>query len=98
MLEDLCLCTVEDHPALSCVRAFIDCIGKALPKKPPKVAVAESTCYYPKNPTKAKALAFLAAMHEEVHRVGEAAEKHYWDFRHPRLTALKDFLQEMASF
>jgi hypothetical protein len=98
MLEDLCLCTVEDHPAMPCVSAFMDCIGKALPRKPPEVAVSESRPYYPKNPSKATAMAFLAAMHEEVHRVGEAAEKHYWDFEHSRLAALRDFLREMASF
>jgi hypothetical protein len=98
MLEDLCLCTVQDHPAMPCVSAFMDCIGKALPRKPLETAVAESRSYYPKNPSKATALAFLAAMHEEVHRVGEAAEKHYWDFDHPRLRALRDFLREMAGF
>ena len=98
MLEDLFLCTVEDHPAMPCVRAFMDCIGKALPRKPLKTAVAESRSYYPKNPSKATALAFLAAMHEEVHRVGEAAEQHCWDLDHPRLRALRDFLREMAGF
>lgn len=52
MLEDLCLKTVEDHPAMKCVKAFIDCALKLDEK--------------PKNITKTKAQAFLAAMPELV--------------------------------
>ncbi|MCK4260312.1 MAG: hypothetical protein KAX49_15150 [Halanaerobiales bacterium] len=48
MLEDLCLNTVKDHPAMKCVNSFMNCILKL--DNPPN------------NLAKAKVQAFLAAM------------------------------------
>ncbi|MBE3123755.1 MAG: hypothetical protein IMZ65_03040 [Planctomycetes bacterium] len=96
MLEDLCLSTVQDHPATDCVNVFMECIERVLPKRPPDAVVTAGGQYYPKNRSKARALAFLAAMHDEVHHVGEAAQGGCWDLDHPCLAELKAFLQHLA--
>lgn len=82
MLEDLCLRTVKDNPALKCAEAFIEC---ALKLNHP-----------PKNIAKAKAQAFLAVMPEIVSSVGIGAEKDYWDFSSDELKNLKIFLNDFA--
>jgi hypothetical protein len=79
MLEDLCLQTVLDHPAMECVNKFMECAFRL-------------TCP-PKNPAKSKSLAFLAAMPELVSSVGLGAEKQYWNFDSPRLSQLIKFLE-----
>lgn len=82
MLEDLCLRTVQSHPALECVEAFADCCENL---KPP-----------PKNIAKTKAQAFLAAMPKIVNSVGMGAEKGYWDFDSQELAELKRFLSHFS--
>ncbi|MBC8234641.1 hypothetical protein H8E77_34290 [bacterium] len=63
MLEDLCLKTVQSHLAMKCVDAFSDCVSKLeIP---------------PRNMSKAKAQAFLAAMPEITNSVGIGAHKGY---------------------
>lgn len=81
MLEDLCLKTVENHPAMKCVKSFIDCVINL--KKTPK------------NIAKAKAQAFLAAMPEVANRVAIGAQKGYWNFDSDELTELKLFLENL---
>jgi hypothetical protein len=81
MLEDLCLETVKDHPAMECVNTFIDCVSKL--ESPPN------------NLAKAKAQAFLAAMLNIVNSVGVAAQKQYWDFDSEVLTEIKTFLENL---
>lgn len=78
MLEDLCLKTVADNPAMTCVKPFMDSCLKL--KTPPG------------NLAKASAQAFLAAMPEIVNSVGVGAEKGYWNFDSPILDELKNFL------
>jgi hypothetical protein len=80
MLEDLCMRTIKDHPAVKCVEAFIGCTQQL--ENPPR------------NIAKAKAQAFLAAMPEIVNSVGLGAEKRYWDFNSDELKNLKNFLNE----
>jgi len=80
-LEDLCLKTVENHPAIKCVNEFISC-ACALETKP-------------KNISKAKAQTFLAAQPEIVNSVGVGAQKNYWDFQSPALDELKQFLSNL---
>jgi len=87
MLEDLCLKTVEDHPAMKCVNGFYDCCQKL--KNPPK------------NMAKSKAEAFLAAMPRPIRKtagdgVGLAAQKGYWNFDSDHLNPLKFFLSQLA--
>ena len=78
MLEDLCLKTVEGHPAMKCVNEFASCVS-ALEAKP-------------KNMAKAKAQTFLAAQAEIVNSVGLGAQRDYWNFDSPALDELKQFL------
>ncbi len=82
MIEDLCLRTVKDHPLLKCVDSFVDCISDIDMR--------------PKNISKCKAQAFLAAMPEIVCRVGLGAKKGYWDFDSEELYNLKCFLKELS--
>jgi len=81
MLEDLCLKTVENYPAMKCVNNFVSC-ASALETKP-------------KNIPKAKAQTFLAAQPEIVNSVGLGAQKNYWDFGSPALDELKKFLSNL---
>lgn len=78
MLEDLCLKTVENHPAMKCVNDFVSCVCKLETK--------------PKNIPKAKAQTFLAAQPVIVNSVGLGAQKKYWDFESPAIDELKQFL------
>lgn len=81
MLEDLCLKTVENDPAMKCVNEFASC-ASALETRP-------------KSLSKAKAHAFLAAQHDIVNSVGLGAQKDYWDFESPALDELKQFLSHL---
>ena len=67
MLEDLCLETVKDTPAMACVTLFSECCQGNL-------QIPE------KNFAKSKALAYLAAMPTIVNSVGLGAQCGYWDF------------------
>jgi hypothetical protein len=78
ILEDLCLKTVEKHEAMSCVNEFISCVSKLKTK--------------PKNMSKAKTHAFLAAQQEFANSIGLASEKGYWDFSSPVIDELRQFL------
>jgi hypothetical protein len=81
MLEDLCLKSVENHPAMKCVNKFASCVSALEPK--------------PKNIPKVKAQTFLAAQPEIVNSVGLGAQKNYWDFESPALDELKQFLSNL---
>ena len=81
MLEDLCLETVNDRPAMKCVDEFSSCVS-ALKTKP-------------KNISKAKAQAFLASQPEFANSVGLGAQKGYWNFKSPCLAELKAFLSHL---
>ena len=78
MLEDLCLKTVKDHPAMECVNNFSDCVSGL--QNPPKIIA------------KTRAQTFLAAMPEMVDSVGIGAKKGYWDFNSNELFDLIKFL------
>ena len=78
MLEDLCLKTVEEHPAMKCVDDFVSCASELDIK--------------PKNIPKAKAQTFLAAQPVIVNSVGLGAQKDYWNFESSALDELKQFL------
>jgi hypothetical protein len=81
MLEDLCLKTVEAHKSMKCANDFIDCV-RTLENRP-------------KNESKAKVQAFLAAQPEFVNSLGVGAQKGYWDFESPALNELKRFLNNL---
>jgi hypothetical protein len=96
MLEDLCLLTVSGHPAMPCVSDFMGCLRRVLAKGCTKITRSLGKACYPNNPSKAQALAFMAAMKFEVHRVGEAAQQRCWNFNHPCMANLKRFLSAMV--
>ena len=83
MLEDLCLKTVENHKAMTCVNEYASCISalEPIPKNIPKAKVQVF-----------KAQVFLAAQPEIVDSVGLGAQKKYWDFESNTLDELKEFL------
>lgn len=81
MLEDLCLKTVKDYPAMACTGSFIDCVLNL--ENPPN------------NIAKAKAQAFLAAMPKLANSVGVGAQKGYWNFESEELTDLKSFIDKL---
>ena len=86
MLEDLCLKTVENHPAMKCVDEFASCVS-ALPASPKNISKAKVQVF--------KAQVFLAAQPETVDSVGLGAQKNYWDFESPVLEELKQFLSHL---
>lgn len=81
MLEDLCLESVKDHPAMECVRLFSDCVrGLSDP---------------PRNPSKVKCQAFMAAQANIANSVGLAAKKGHWNLDSPSLGELRVFLEHL---
>lgn len=95
MLEDLCLKTVETHPAIPHLEKYFDGLRSALIDKPENEKKDPNKFFFPKNISKAKALAFLAALHEPFSSVGIAALNGYWNFEHTSLNDLKKFLQQL---
>lgn len=79
MLEDLCLETVKNTPAMKCVEIFLECVLKL--KTPPK-NVSKSMCQ-----------AYRAAMPESVPHTGLAAKKGYFNLDSSKLDELKNFLK-----
>ncbi|PEA23104.1 hypothetical protein CON40_01540 [Bacillus cereus] len=82
MLEDLCLKTKANHPAMEYVNSFFDSLEATGIEKP-------------RNPSKAKVQVFLAAMPKIVNSLGLGAAKGYWDLNHDSLTGLNNFLIEL---
>jgi hypothetical protein len=95
MLEDLCLMTVAEHPAMRCVEGYIACLEQALAAKQPGQSKESGEFYFPKNRSKARAQAFMASMHESVNAVGLAAQKGAWNLDHPILNDLKSFIKTL---
>lgn len=81
-LEDVCLTSVENYPAMACVNDYFACIS-------------EHSSSRPQNLSKAKAHAFMASRAKPCVRVGEGALKRYWDFDHPAFAQIKEFLRQL---
>ena len=79
MLEDVCLSSVGDDPALACVHEYLSCIES-------------SEITMPKNLTKARVHAFLASRKTPGLRLGEAAEASIWNFNSDAFRPLKQLL------
>ncbi|MET1249223.1 DUF3226 domain-containing protein [Sporolactobacillus sp. STCC-11] len=82
MLEDLCLNTKSDHPAMPYIDSFFQ-------------NIAELDIPYPSNKAKAKCQVYLACMHKIVNNLGLGAQKGYWDLNNDCLKTLIDFLKEL---
>ena len=83
MLEDLCLASVEDDPAMACVSGLFACLD-------------QEGVEPPGNMPKARAHAFLATRPRPDLRLGEAAERGYWPFDDPAFDEVKRFLSLIA--
>ena len=84
MLEDVCLKSVTEDPAVPCVEQYFQCLQ-------------DHTVPLPKNMSKAKVQAFLASREEAGKRLGEAAHAGYWPFGNNAFGPMKDFLQQISS-
>ena len=79
-LEDLCLRSVADDPAVQCVDEYFDCLEKRLLQAP--------------NPlSKARVHAFLASRERPDRRLGEAADAGTWPWGSPAFDEVKQFLR-----
>jgi len=87
MLEDLCLKTIEGHPAMKCVNEFASCVSK-LETNPKNISKAKAQTFL-------AAQAFLASQPEITDLVGVGAQKSYWDFESSALDELKEFLNNL---
>lgn len=84
MLEDLCLKSVEQDPAIPCVEQYFQCR--------PQQGVS-----LPHHMAKARVRVFLASRPEPDKRLGEAAQAGYWPLDSEAFTQLKRFLQQIRS-
>ena len=78
-LEDMCLASVADDPAMACVIEYLECVEKVAPP--------------PNNRSKAKVQAFLASRRKPGLLLGEAADAGYWDWNHSAFSPLKKLLK-----
>jgi len=84
-LEDLCLESVNQDPAFSCLDEYFKCLESCLPPEE-----------FPQDLSKAKVHAFLASRREPDLRLGEAAEKGYWPLDSESFTSIKELLRKIG--
>jgi hypothetical protein len=83
MIETLCMQSVEDDPAVGCVREFFDCVADRAGRRPANIH-------------KARAQAFLATLETVDYHVGRAADRGSWNFDHRAFGPLIEFLRRLA--
>lgn len=82
MLETLCLDAVQNDPSIRCIERLIQC-------------AVDSGSRPPRNPTKAKVLAFLATREDHCSSVSVAAAKGYWPWNSESFGPLKEFIENL---
>lgn len=82
MLEDICLKSVQNNPALFCVDQYFKCLQ-------------EQGIPLPGKESKAKVQVFLASRKEPGLRLGEAAQKGYWPWEDNAFDEIKSFLRKI---
>ena len=82
MMEDVCLNSVVDDPAMDCVDQYLECVNQANTPGPRQVWIS-----------KARAHAFLASRDRPDLRLGEAAERGVWRFDSEAFRPLIDLLR-----
>ena len=82
MMEDVCLSSVADDPAMGCVDEYLACVSRADIQGPRLVWMS-----------KARAHAFLASQDRPDLRLGEAAERGIWRFDSEAFRPLIDLLR-----
>ena len=81
-LEDVCLASVDEDPAMVCVESYFGCIEQSELDGPRE-----------KWMSKAKVHAFLSSREDPALRLGEAAERGLWSFDAPAFDPLKSVLR-----
>lgn len=81
-LEDVCLASVAEDPAMVCVESYFGCIERSALDGPKEKWMA-----------KAKVHAFLSSREDPALRLGEAAERGLWSFDAPAFDPLKSVLR-----
>jgi len=84
MLEDVCLRTVGEDPAMFCVEEFFKCLQ-------------ERNVSMPRNNSKARVQVFLGSRLEAGKRLGEAALAGYWPWDHIAVEQIKNFLTRVIT-
>lgn len=84
MLEDVCLRTVGEDPAMFCVEEFFKCLQKR-------------NVSMPRNNSKARVQVFLGSRLEAGKRLGEAAQAGYWPWDHIAVEQIKKFLMTFSA-
>ena len=82
MMEDVCLNSVSDDPAMGCVDQYFDCVSRADTPGPRQMWMS-----------KARSHAFLASRDRPDLRLGEAAERGVWRFDSEEFRPLIDLLR-----
>lgn len=81
MLETLCVKSIEEEPAYSCLQRYFDCLTEqGIPQK---------------RRDKGLAHAYLASRPEPDKRVGEAAQAGYWPWESPAFASVIAFLRAL---
>lgn len=86
MIEDVCLRSVCDDPAMVCVDNFFKCLNSSLP---------QNGLDLPTNCSKARLQAFLASRKKAGLRMGTAAKKKLFPFNDPAFDEIKQLLKLM---
>jgi hypothetical protein len=81
-LETLCLSSVNSNPAMVCVEQYFECLSQKMD-------------VLPRPADKARLHTFLASREKPGLRIGEAAERGYWDWDHPAYDPIKQFLRAL---
>ena len=82
MIEDICLDSVSEDPAIGCIDRYFECIEESETPGPRQVWMS-----------KARAHTFLASRDRPDLRIGEAAERGTWKFDSEAFNPLKDLLR-----
>ncbi len=82
MIEDVCLDSVSDDPAMDCIDRYFECISEVNTPGPRQVWSS-----------KARLHAYLASRDRPDLRIGEAAERGVWRFEDAAFDPLKDLLR-----
>lgn len=81
-LEDLCLKSVGEEPAMDCVNNYMDCL-------------VDTTERVESPSSKQRAYAYIASHSDPDIRVGLAAQKEIWDFDHECFDEIKRILKNL---
>lgn len=84
VLEDLCLASIADDKGLSCVDEFFGCVKKKTGREHSGNSMA-----------KARIRAWLTTHDPPDLLLGQVAKKGWWNYNHPAMDRLKDFLHKL---